>query len=49
MCIRLSESPHRSCSMTIQIKALEQYFAVGRAVCMWFKVVLAVVSVDEVL
>ena len=35
--------------MAIQIKAVEQYFAVGRAVCMWFKVVLAVVSVDEIL
>ena len=41
--------PHRFCSVAIQIKAVEQYFAVGRAVCMWFKVVLAVVSVDEIL
>ena len=38
-----------SCAFAIQVKALEQYFAVGRAVCMWFKVVLVVVSVDEIL
>ena len=48
--IQLSKSADKSCSVTaIQIKAVEQYFAVGRAVCMWYKVVLAFESVDEIL
>ena len=47
--IQLSKSADKSCSVTIQIKAVEQYFAVGHAVCMWYKVVLGFVSVDEIL
>ena len=35
--------------MSIKIKAVEQFFAVERAVFMWYKVVLAFASVGIIL